>query len=85
MDGWMDIYQYICVCVHSLQLAKRYGNVYSIFLGTRRAVVINGISALKEALVNKSSDFSNRGEDMFVRHAAHQKGRDLPKAPLSCL
>ncbi|CAG06313.1 unnamed protein product, partial [Tetraodon nigroviridis] len=55
------------------RLAKRYGNVYSILLGTRRAVVINGVGALKEALVNKSADFSDRREDLFVRRAAHPK------------
>lgn len=41
-------------------------------------VVINGLCALKEALVNKSADFSDRAEDVFVRHAAHTKGSKPP-------
>ncbi|XP_029687969.1 cytochrome P450 2F2-like [Takifugu rubripes] len=57
------------------RLAKRYGNVYGLFLGSRPAVVINGVSALKRALVNKSADFSDRAEDLFVRHAAHTKAQ----------
>ncbi|AWP08864.1 putative cytochrome P450 2F2-like [Scophthalmus maximus] len=32
------------------KLAKRYGNVYSLFIGARPMVVINGVQALKESL-----------------------------------
>lgn len=71
-----------CVCSPSLQLAKLYGNVYSIFLGTKPVVILNSISALKEAFVNKSSDFSDRAEDLFVRRAIHSKGWQLLKALL---
>ncbi|XP_010777387.1 cytochrome P450 2D15-like, partial [Notothenia coriiceps] len=49
-------------------LAKRYGNVYSIFIGKRPAVVINGLQALKEALVTKAADFSGRSQDLMVNH-----------------
>ncbi|KAK5928447.1 hypothetical protein CgunFtcFv8_013510 [Champsocephalus gunnari] len=50
------------------RLAKRYGNVYSIFIGKRPAVVINGLQALKEALVTKAADFSGRSQDLMVNH-----------------
>ncbi|KAK5867864.1 hypothetical protein PBY51_012322 [Eleginops maclovinus] len=52
------------------RLAKRYGNVYSIFIGQRPVVVINGLQALKEALVTKAADFSGRSQDLMVNHAA---------------
>ncbi|XP_029289156.1 LOW QUALITY PROTEIN: cytochrome P450 2D15-like [Cottoperca gobio] len=58
------------------RLAKRYGNVYSIFLGSRPAVVINGLQAFKEALVNKAADFSGRPQDLMVNHAVQVKGTD---------
>ncbi|XP_030280675.1 cytochrome P450 2D15-like [Sparus aurata] len=59
------------------RLAKRYGNVYSIFIGPRPAVVINGLQALKEALVNKAADFSGRPQDQMVNHAVQVKA-DAP-------
>ncbi|KAM6926541.1 cytochrome P450 2D15-like [Lycodopsis pacificus] len=55
------------------RLAKRYGNVYSLFFGPRPVVVINGLQALKEALVNKAADFSGRPQDIMVKHAVQVK------------
>uniref|UniRef100_A0A3Q1GNX2 Cytochrome P450 2D15-like n=1 Tax=Acanthochromis polyacanthus TaxID=80966 RepID=A0A3Q1GNX2_9TELE len=55
------------------RLAKRYGNVYSLFMGPRPAVVINGLQALKEALVDKSADFSGRPQDLMVNRAVQVK------------
>ncbi|XP_055078201.1 cytochrome P450 2D10-like [Periophthalmus magnuspinnatus] len=40
------------------RLAKRYGSIYSLKIGSKPAVVLNGLQAIKEALVNKSEDFS---------------------------
>uniref|UniRef100_A0A667WJS2 Cytochrome P450 2F2-like n=1 Tax=Myripristis murdjan TaxID=586833 RepID=A0A667WJS2_9TELE len=42
------------------RLRKCYGNVYSLFIGSTPAVVINGFHATKEALVTKAADFSGR-------------------------
>ncbi|XP_076589334.1 cytochrome P450 2D15-like [Chaetodon auriga] len=55
------------------RLAKRYGNVYSMFIGPRPAVIINGVQALKEALVNKAADFSGRPQNLMVNHAVQVK------------
>ncbi|XP_044049488.1 cytochrome P450 2D15-like [Siniperca chuatsi] len=55
------------------RLAKRYGNVYSLFIGSRPAVIINGLQALKEALVNKAADFSGRPQDLMVNHVVQMK------------
>ncbi|XP_055365871.1 cytochrome P450 2F5-like isoform X2 [Betta splendens] len=56
------------------RLRKSYGNVYSLFIGPNRTVVINGVEALKEALVNKARDFSGRPQDMFLNDVTHRKG-----------
>ncbi|XP_056908352.1 cytochrome P450 2F2-like [Takifugu flavidus] len=56
------------------RLRKKYGNVYSLFLGTRPAVVISGLKNIKEALVTKGSDFSGRPQDMFVNDAIKTNG-----------
>ncbi|KAM7396195.1 hypothetical protein PAMP_019252 [Pampus punctatissimus] len=55
------------------RLAKQYGNVYSIFMGPRPTVVINGLQALKEALVIKAADFSGRPQDLMVNHVVQVK------------
>uniref|UniRef100_A0A8D2ZKX0 Cytochrome P450 2F2-like n=1 Tax=Scophthalmus maximus TaxID=52904 RepID=A0A8D2ZKX0_SCOMX len=48
------------------RLRKRYGNVYSLFIGPKPAVVINGVQAMKEAMVTKAADFAGRPQDIFV-------------------
>ncbi|KAA8590516.1 hypothetical protein FQN60_014450 [Etheostoma spectabile] len=48
------------------RLRKSYGNVYSLFLGSRPAVIINGMKAMKEAMVTKGTDFAGRPQDLFV-------------------
>ncbi|XP_070687626.1 cytochrome P450 2F2-like [Pempheris klunzingeri] len=55
------------------RLAKRYGNIYSIFIGPRPMVVISGLQALKEALVNKADDFSGRPKGIMVTDAVIMK------------
>ncbi|XP_031150701.1 cytochrome P450 2F2-like isoform X2 [Sander lucioperca] len=56
------------------RLRNTYGNVYSLFLGTRPAVIINGMKAMKEAMVTKGTDFAGRPQDLFVNDATQRKG-----------
>lgn len=69
---------FLCIIIYvvslSPQLAKRYGNVYSLFIGARPMVVINGVQALKEALVDKGASFSGRPKNLMVNHAVQVKG-----------
>ncbi|KAK2841901.1 hypothetical protein Q5P01_012101 [Channa striata] len=55
------------------RLAKRYGNVYTLFMGPRPMVVISGVQAIKEALVNKAADFSGRPQGLMMNHALQVK------------
>ncbi|XP_068595312.1 cytochrome P450 2F2-like [Brachionichthys hirsutus] len=57
------------------RLAKRYGNVYSLFFGPRPAIVLNGVQALKEALVNKAAAFAGRPQDQIFNHIVQMKAR----------
>ncbi|TKS88003.1 Cytochrome P450 2F2 [Collichthys lucidus] len=50
------------------RLRKRYGNVYSLFIGPKAAVVINGVQVMKEAMITKAADFAGRPQDIFVKH-----------------
>uniref|UniRef100_A0A8C4THZ7 Cytochrome P450, family 2, subfamily V, polypeptide 1 n=1 Tax=Erpetoichthys calabaricus TaxID=27687 RepID=A0A8C4THZ7_ERPCA len=51
-----------------LQLAQKYGNVFSLRLGRSRIVVVNGYKMAKEALVNQPDAVPSRPSDpMFER------------------
>ncbi|XP_037110976.1 cytochrome P450 2F2-like [Syngnathus acus] len=56
------------------RLRKAYGNVYSVYLGPRPAIIINGLQAMKEALVSKAIDFAGRPQDLYVNDTTNRKG-----------
>ncbi|XP_053282380.1 cytochrome P450 2J6 [Pleuronectes platessa] len=56
------------------RLRKKYGDVYSLFLGPKPMVILNGLSAIKEALVTKGTDFAGRPDDLFVNDVTQRKG-----------
>ncbi|XP_030632104.1 cytochrome P450 2F2 isoform X1 [Chanos chanos] len=56
------------------ELSKRYGNIYSLYMGSKAAVVLNGFEAMKEALVTKAVDFAGRPKDLMVNHVTEGKG-----------
>ncbi|XP_038623384.1 cytochrome P450 2G1-like [Tachyglossus aculeatus] len=45
-----------------MELKKKYGPVFTVYLGPRPVVVLCGHEAVKEALVDKAEEFSGRGE-----------------------
>ncbi|XP_013886799.1 cytochrome P450 2B5, partial [Austrofundulus limnaeus] len=56
------------------KLRQTYGNVYSLFLGTRPAVVINGLKAMKEAMLVKAADYAGRPQDTLAGDVFQGKG-----------
>ncbi|KAM9470725.1 cytochrome P450 2F2-like [Clarias gariepinus] len=48
------------------KLAEQYGNIYSLYVGTKPAVVLNGFKSIREALLTKSADFSGRPPSLFM-------------------
>ncbi|XP_043937188.1 cytochrome P450 2J6-like [Protopterus annectens] len=56
------------------KLAKKYGNIYSIFLGNKLIVVLNGFQCVKEALVTHANEFSDRPEDPVFLKMNNNKG-----------
>ena len=55
----------------SLQLAERYGPVFTLYLGSQRTVVLHGYKAVKEVLLDYKNEFSGRGE--IYAFAAHKE------------
>lgn len=47
----------------SPQLAEKYGPVFTLYLGSRRVMVVHGYKAVKEALLDYKNEFSGRGEN----------------------
>ena len=46
--------------------AKQYGDVFSISLGHKRIVVVNSVTAAREALIQKSVEFAGRPQDIYT-------------------
>uniref|UniRef100_A0A8C9V5R9 Cytochrome P450, family 2, subfamily X, polypeptide 7 n=1 Tax=Scleropages formosus TaxID=113540 RepID=A0A8C9V5R9_SCLFO len=56
------------------KLSERYGKVFSLYFGERPAVVLNGLQAMKEAMVIRAVDFAGRPLGMMVTHLGDGKG-----------
>ncbi|XP_026527868.1 cytochrome P450 2J6-like [Notechis scutatus] len=56
------------------QLAQKYGPVYSLYLGGKRAVFIHGFSSAKEVLVTKGLEFAGRPDNPLVDYIVKRKG-----------
>uniref|UniRef100_A0A8C5H432 Cytochrome P450 2F2-like n=1 Tax=Gouania willdenowi TaxID=441366 RepID=A0A8C5H432_GOUWI len=56
------------------KLRSHYGDVYSIFIGSRPTVILNGFKAIKEAIVTKGSDFAGRPQKIYINDVINGKG-----------
>ncbi|XP_055078389.1 cytochrome P450 2F2-like [Periophthalmus magnuspinnatus] len=56
------------------RLRLKYGNIYSLYLGSKPMVMLCGVQAIKEALVNKAVEFAGRPQDMYVNITTESKG-----------
>ncbi|XP_072885377.1 cytochrome P450 2B4-like [Hemitrygon akajei] len=57
-----------------IQLGRKYGPVFTVWLGPRPAVVLCGFEAVKEALVNQAEDFGARGTVPSIRKVTRGYG-----------
>lgn len=55
-------------------MRQSYGNVYSLFLGLKPAVVISEFKAMKEAMVIKAADFAGRPQNILITNLTNNKG-----------
>ncbi|XP_032081651.1 cytochrome P450 2J5-like [Thamnophis elegans] len=57
-----------------LKHVKRYGNIYSMWLGPYLVVVLSGFKAVKEEMTKFSEEFSDRPDDPFLTALGKGKG-----------
>ncbi|KAG7508912.1 cytochrome P450 2K1-like [Solea senegalensis] len=57
-----------------LELSKKYGPVFTVYLGSNKVVVLAGYKAVKEALVNKADEFGERDAPPIFKETSHGHG-----------
>lgn len=57
------------------RLRRQYGDVFSVQLGGRLVVVINGYENIRDAFVKRADDFSDRPETYVIVELSKEKGR----------
>eukprot|EP00079_Xenopus_tropicalis_P036210 XP_017949981.1 PREDICTED: uncharacterized protein LOC100124950 isoform X2 [Xenopus tropicalis] len=57
-----------------MELAKKYGPVFSVQLGTKKTVVLCGTDAVKDALINYADEFSGRPKTPLSEQASKGNG-----------
>ncbi|XP_056261449.1 cytochrome P450 2K1-like isoform X1 [Seriola aureovittata] len=54
-----------------LRFSKKYGSVFTIYMGAKKVVVLAGYKTVKEALVNYAEEFGDR-DPMLIMHEVSQ-------------
>lgn len=62
----------VAICV--FQLSKKYGPVFTVYLGPQRVVVLSGFKAVKEALLTNAEVFGERSAPKIAQIFVHNNG-----------
>ncbi|KAM5145953.1 cytochrome P450 2G1-like [Mantella aurantiaca] len=57
-----------------MKIRENYGDVFTIYLGSRPVVVVNGFTAVKEVYVDRADDFLARGDTSTFDTSYHNYG-----------
>ncbi|XP_019114704.1 cytochrome P450 2K1 isoform X1 [Larimichthys crocea] len=57
-----------------MEFSKKYGSVFTIYLGPKKVVVLAGYKTVKEALVNYADEFGDRSEIRILHDCSQGKG-----------
>ena len=60
-----------------MEQAKLYGNIYSIFIGHKLVVILNGYEVIKDALTNHADVFSDRPDIPTIALMTKRKGEEI--------
>ncbi|XP_043921512.1 cytochrome P450 2J5-like [Protopterus annectens] len=56
------------------KIAKKYGNIFSIYMGSNPMVILHGYKTVKEALVDNATAFADRPNDPLFFAMSNDKG-----------
>ncbi|KAK9401416.1 CYP2J2: Cytochrome protein [Crotalus adamanteus] len=54
---------------------KRYGNIYTMWVGPQLQVVLSGFKTVKEVMTSFPEELSDRSEDAFITAVGKKKGK----------
>ncbi|XP_051265469.1 cytochrome P450 2K1-like [Dicentrarchus labrax] len=57
-----------------LKLSKKYGSVFTVYLGPKKVVVLAGYKTVKEALVNYADEFGDRDQILILHEFTQGNG-----------
>ncbi|NER79140.1 MAG: cytochrome P450 [Leptolyngbya sp. SIO1D8] len=67
-DGTLSFFGKSTLRLELNRLAKRYGHVYQLHVGGRKVVILNGLEAIREALVKQLENFNTRADfDLYQK------------------
>lgn len=71
----------MCICNYDsstiFQFMKKYGNIFSLDLGSFPSILLTGLPLIKEALVHQGQNFSNRPVVPLQERLINNKGKLL--------
>ena len=56
-------------------LRQKYGDVFSLSLGHKTTVILNGYKCIQEVFVDNGRITSNRPDNFFFKYILHKKGK----------
>ena len=59
------------------RLSRKYGDVFSLSFGSKRIVVVNGITPAREALLHRGEDLSGRPQDIYTGKLVSRNFQDI--------
>lgn len=60
---------------HLSQLSKKYGSVFTVYMGSRKMVVLTGYKTIKEAFVGYADEFGEREAPRMTKEVNQQHGK----------
>ena len=77
--GWLDIREPL------RKLARKYGDVFTIYLGPTRVVILNGYDAIWDAFVKHANVFSGRPNNYISKKLTKGHGKQREQKCVCCV